>query len=160
MLIKLISAGKPYSSGAGRTAHNKLELSFRGTDNKVRPRVLVDFVFPEVFDFFANTAKSDDFLEVTSKKNEKGFWDWVAVEPSVEKVLKENTGPKIWESDSRQRSIVRQSSLSNAINTLRNEKKSLSPEEVIELAVAYEIWVNRKEDPVQALKDMEDDIPV
>lgn len=158
MLIKVISVGEPYKAGQGQSAYQKLEVTFRGNDNKVRPRILVDFTFPEVFSFFTDTAKKDDFLEVTSKKNEKGFWDWVAVEPSSEGA--QSTKPRVYESDSRQKSIVRQSSLSNAINTLRTDKVSADPADVIKLAESYESWVNREKDPVQALRDMEDDIPV
>ena len=58
--------------------------------------------------------------------------------------------------------IVRQSSLSAAIASLKLEKAPLDPSEVMKVADVYCNWVFQKDvtNPVDVFEDMEDDIPM
>ncbi len=63
----------------------------------------------------------------------------------------------------RQRLIVRQSCLSNAVETLKVDKKGVDPTEALKLAERYVGWVFGEEASVSSISpdfsDMDDDIP-
>ena len=64
----------------------------------------------------------------------------------------------------RQRLIVRQSCLSNAVETLKVDKKGVDPTEALKLAERYVGWVFGEEASVSSIapdfSDMDDDIPM
>jgi len=122
-----------------------------------------------------------DQFTLTQEKNAQGFndvksvtkgWDEFASVPSDAKEVpaKPATSNSYQARDfetkeeraARQKSIVRQSSLSNAIAVASVGAKTLDPNTVLELAGQFEQWVNRvdygidKDNPV----DFDDDVPM
>lgn len=178
MHIKIIDLGLAEtvpSKQPGKPPYTQYEVTYKDLDkNKVTGKRLVSFAFPEVYEFFKHVNK-DDVVSVTLEKNEKtGFWDWIAAKdstwdnaqaqmgasnakpsaktftPSAKPVSQYETRE---ERAARQQLIIRQSSISSAIDLLQTGS---SVDEVLKVASQFTDWVNRK-DPIQGLIDMSDD---
>lgn len=130
---------------------------------KVEGKKVMSFgVTAEAFKVLAAASPNENF-EVTVVKNDKGYNDWVAVRPagaaasaapptpglqrgSAATPAPAGTGRSYGESPEeraqRQISIVRQSSLSNAVATLSVGAKKLEPDDVIKVAKQYEDFVH------------------
>lgn len=163
MLVQVVTIGKEETTGSGDKKYKKRCIKYLDQSGKERDKWLVDFAFKDVYSFFSSIMEGAH-VEISIEKNAKGFWDWVGVEPAGEGAVSKPTGGApvrkfVSESDSRQRSIVRQSSLKAAVDTIKTDKVASNPSQVMEVATMYETWVNRPEDPVKAIADMEDDIP-
>lgn len=109
------------------------------------------------------TAQPGDTFDVEIIKNTGGYNDWITLEKAsvVQGSVDAGSGPSVRSSGVqtsvrstyetseervvRQRSIVRQSSLSNAVNTLAVGAKKLDPAEVIDVAKQYEAYVHSAE---------------
>lgn len=154
--------------------YKMLEVAYKAADGKVSAKKLMSFTFPDVFKVISS-AKTGDVLSVTTVKNDKGFWDWTAVEQGsgTETATKatgaSNTTPRSTyetaeERANRQVLIVRQSSLSNAVDYYGlNPKKAPTPQEVTQLAQFFEDYVfGRKDSPpsVQEEPEFDEDIPL
>lgn len=101
-------------------------------------------------------AQPGQTYEVQIVKNDKGYNDWVSMaaagaasasapqkaSPSSATPAPKNTYETPEERAKRQISIVRQSSLSNAIATLSVGAKKVEPDDVIAVAKKYESFVN------------------
>jgi len=117
-----------------------------------------------------------DVFDIAQVKNEKGYWDWTAATPAT--AIKEvpadvggaktasSAGKSTYETSeeraARQRLIVRQSSLSNAVDILTVGAKTLSVEQVLDLAEQLTDWVFEKQVPLtgaDALIAMDSDLP-
>lgn len=92
--------------------------------DKIENKKIMPFGSKEVMDTLETASKGDVFY-VVREKNEGGFWDWTNIEespPEDEKPV--NTAkPALKQSydqkdDQKQLFIIRQSSLTNAVNTL------------------------------------------
>jgi hypothetical protein len=119
-------------------------------------------------------ANEGDYFDVTSQKNDKGFWDWVAIAPSSPTTAPTQAAPAAGgtaapqrtfetaeERAARQVLIVRQSSISSAIEFFKtNTKKVPTTAEVLEVADAFVNYVFQKDaKPEAGIFEMEDDIP-
>lgn len=149
------------------------EVAYKGGDGKVTSKKLMSFNHPEVFKTFAD-AKQGNVFSVESQKNDKGYWDWIsasvggAVGGAIGKAAptQGNASPKSTyetaeERANRQVLIVRQSSLSNAVEFLGlNTKKVPSVQEVVEVATFFENYVFGKTSSPSAdiMEDLESDI--
>lgn len=144
------------------------EVAYKGSDGKVTSKKLMSFNYPDVFKAFID-AKQGNTFSVEMQKNEKGYWDWVSASagaatsksaPSVSG----NPSPKSTyetaeERANRQVLIVRQSSLSNAIEFLGlNTKKVPAVQEVVEVAKFFEDYVFGKTSSPDPMEDLESDI--
>lgn len=162
--------GKPYY---------KSSVTFTNEFGKVEQKQLVSFMFPQVWEVLTKKNRGDT-VEITRSKNEKGFWDWTAAgEAGPTTVASEkpsaspyagsvgsspsNTKPvsnyetreeRAW----RQVLIVRQSSVSAAVNLLKTEKNVPAVGEILAAATQIEDWVNKK-DAAEAWADLPDDVP-
>ena len=134
------------------------EVAYKGGDGKVTSKKLMSFNHPEVFKVFAD-AKQGNVFTVESQKNDKGYWDWISAStggavakatPTAGNVSPKSTYETAEERATRQVLIVRQSSLSNAIEFLGlNQKKVPSAQEVVEVASFFERYVfGRKDAPI------------
>ena len=152
-------------------------LSFQG---KVEGRKIMSFgAAAETFKTLA-TAQSGNIFEITVVKNDKGFNDWTQANPatadsaearvdqpnypgvkptsgaatrSTYETPEERAQKQIW--------IVRQSTLSNAVNCLSSGAKSPPKvEEVLALAKQFEnhVFNTGVEEPTNSIEDMEDDV--
>jgi hypothetical protein len=133
------------------------------------------FINPAVFKAVSEYEKGG-LYNVDITKNDKGFNQWNAIKPSDGSVDADvptsnpvrSAGPSVngngnrsfetaEERASRQRLIVRQSSLNNAIETLTpGAKGSLNPEEVKALADDYCKWVFEEVDLFDQPNDLEE----
>ena len=172
-VINVASTTKPTSKGG---SYVQLDVAYRRLDTgKVEGKKIMSFTNKDVFDAL-NGLPGGTQVTVTSEKNEKsGYWDWTAVtvggvaqdKPATPKTSGGNPTPKSTyetaeERAARQVLIVRQSSLSAAIASLKLEKAPLDPNEVMKVADVYSDWVFQKDskNPVDVFEDMEDDIPM
>ena len=156
---------KPTAKGS----YQQLDVAFK-KDGKTDGKKIMSFTNKEVFNTLQN-AKAGDVFTVTSQKNEKsGYWDWVGVTKGGDAVggnnftvkatpTPKNTYETAEERAKKQVYIVRQSSISAAVETLKTDKKALDPKEVIEVAKLYEAYVF----DIQAEVDItmeDDDVPL
>ena len=174
------------SKQKGGTSYSQYEVTYKDLEKaKVTGKRLVSFAFPEVFEFFKHVNK-DDVVSVTIKKNEKtGFWDWVAAEPGewnqAQAQMQESQDakptPKTYassakpvsqyetreERQARQQYIIRQSSISSAIELVGTGAKV---PKILEVAQQFSDWVNDRpsglgqcaKSAVQELIDLKDDL--
>lgn len=141
MYIQIVSV----DIGQGKTKANKpyefIDLVFKNKSfqDKVENKKIMPFGNKEVFDVL-RTAEKGDFYYISREKNDAGYWDWTKIEeqPSEESTPKNNVAtPKQsydQRDDQRQLYIIRQSSLTNAVNTLAG---GVNPHEVKGLAQDY-----------------------
>lgn len=165
-IIKVKSETKPTAKGS----YTMLDVAFTNlSSGKVESKKIMSFANKTVFDILSK-AESDQKFTVTSEKNEKtGYWDWVSIDTgaasSGSSTTKGFTSPKSTyetaeERAKRQVLIVRQSSLTAAITTLKDAKGSLNPDDVVSLAQDYVAWVFQEAPNPVGFEDMEDDVPV
>lgn len=131
--------------GQGKTKTNKpyefIDLVFKNKSfqDKIENKKIMPFGNKEVFDIL-RTAEKGDFYYVSREKNDAGYWDWTKIEehPPEESTPKNNVAtPKQsydQRDDQRQLYIIRQSSLTNAVNTLTS---GIDPTEVKKTALVY-----------------------
>ena len=94
-------------------------------------------------------AHPGDEYEVTSTKNEKGYWDWVKAAKVGHSDVTVKALPKAdpsrfetpEERAARQTFIIRQSSLSTAVEFLNHVKKSYDIQEILTVANQFENYV-------------------
>lgn len=161
--------------------YKQLEVAYKGGDGKVSSKKIMSFAAPDVFKVLAN-SKQGDIFDVTTVKNDKGYWDWILVlngsangsasgsaSGSVKAATTSSPTPRSTyetpeERANRQVLIVRQSSVSNAIEFYKlNAKKQPSTQEIIEVAQFFENYVFGKNTSPKfdgGLAEMNDDIPL
>jgi hypothetical protein len=174
-VLNVQATSKPTAKGS----YTMLDVAFKNlTSGKTEGKKIMSFTYKDVFDVLSK-ATSGQVFTITSEKNEKTtYWDWVAINTSDNTSTGDTTmaspnnavkpayaAPKsnyetTEERALRQVLIVRQSSLSSAIATLKADKKELDPKVVLDLAGQYSDWVYQKGNPIQDIADMEDDIPL
>ena len=180
--IEVISVGQVTRVATAKGGYNALEVAYR-KDGKVEGRKLVDFASKEVFKKAQEMVVGQSY-RITLEKDKNDYWQWAAIDisqsegdavatdsPRGAAASQKSTGavgrvtgsnyetPE--ERAIRQRLIVRQSSLTAALTLLihNSPKNPIDPADVKSQAEAYVEWVF-KTNPVKALADMADDIPV
>jgi len=163
------------------------EITFKDlAKGQTSSKKLMSFSNPVVYKTLVD-AKKGEVYTIEMQKNDKGFWDWIAAATTTG--VSTNTGgspeattkptgaasfasPKSTYETPEERAkkqvyIVRQSSLSAAIDTLKTDKKNPTPAEVIDLAKQYEGFVFGKNDVPPKLADLPtpeedefDDVPM
>lgn len=166
MLIEIIDVSAPTPVKKYFT----VEVAYK-SNGKVQAKKLVSYSYPQAFKDI-QSFKRGDLVEVTTVK-EGEFWQWTAVAKGAEAVpaeaprdfKKETTTVKSNYETSEERAarqvlIVRQSSLSAALNYLELVKNTkVTAKDVMRLADEFTDWVFNKErvDEVPAF-DIESDI--
>lgn len=165
--IEVISVGKKNKE----PKYSWYELVYRNdSTDKVETKKLFDFAYPLVYKELFSSSSGDNYA-VTAEKGEK-YWNWVSVskgdpvatapekgnEPVAKAYVKGNNYETSEERAARQTSIIRQSSLSNAIATLKTDKTVPSRDDVLSLAADYEQWVTRKT-MAEHLEQFDDKLP-
>lgn len=174
MQITVIDVGTPNTHAAknGRS-YQSLEVTYKGVDGKVGNKKLMSFTNPTVFKAAQEWSKGT-VVDVTTQKDDQGYWQWtglgtgesqVAQSPSAAAPATRVTGSNYEtkeERAERQKLIVRQSSLSNAISILTVGAKEIKKEQVLALASELNDWVFNQSSNGQTANfdDFEDDIPV
>lgn len=160
-------------AGNGRNKYQIAEVTYEAFGNKKVFKVF-SFVNPQVFKALAS-AKSGEQYNVTVGKNEKGYDAWNAIEATTGKTetgtaSAANSPTKFTgdreskdEREARQRYIIRQSSLSNAIQVLTTGAKAPpKAEEVFDLAESFVKFVYEAADPIDLFNqpnDLDTNIP-
>ena len=164
--------------------YNMLTVDFKNlSSGKNESRKIVSFKNKDVYTTLKNANQGDEFTVVAVKGEQ--YWEWQSVVPRGEAVpqatggssvttSKPSTSPKSTyetpeERAKRQVLIVRQSSVSSAIELLKTDKKSPTVPEVLQVAKQFEAYVFGNDDPfgleekpnkLPTLDDLEDDIPM
>ncbi len=164
-------------------SYQVIDLAYKNKSfqDKLEGKKVMSFTNKDVFSALQK-AQFGDVFEVSRVKNDKGFWDWTAVNGAVSApsptyapnppdkkagtVVPKSNYETAEERASRQVLIVRQSSISSAVD-LAVANKVKDPQEVIKIAQAFEAYVFGKEaepvveeaPPGNFFEDMEDDLP-
>jgi hypothetical protein len=175
MLINIVDVGAPNTHAAknGRS-YQSIEVTYKDEQGQVKNKKLMSFSNPSVFNHIKGLAKGE-VVNVTTVKNAKGFWDWTGIgnegdapaatqsKPATAQAGGRVTGSNYEtkeERAARQILIVRQSSLSSAVELLGTGK---SVADVIATAKQFEAYVFGPDaNPTKEVNfdDLEDDIPV
>ena len=174
MIITIVSveqgqvpAGKKYKM---------IEVAYKGEDGKIAGKKVMDFSYPTVYNTLKAASQGDKF-EVTAVK-EGDYWNWSEIKKvdgaaspvAVTGGSTEGNRTQAFaagandryetkeERQARQKYIIRQSSLSTAVETLAVGSKTVDPDKVVELARKYEAYVFET-NPIQELMDMNNDLP-
>lgn len=176
-IVNVQATTKPTAKGS----YIQLDVAFKRLDTgKIEGKKVMSFTNKDVYDKLSKATNGQQ-LAITTEKNEKsGYWDWTQVNPlgasDAAPVAGGTTGttkagfvsPKSTyetaeERAARQVLIVRQSSLAQAVDSLKNDKKAPVKAEVLALAEDYAAWVFQKDvqldKPEVNFADMQDDIP-
>jgi hypothetical protein len=161
------------------------EVTFKDlAKGQTSSKKLMSFSNPVVYKTLVD-AKKGEVYTIEMQKNDKGFWDWIAASiansvnagsaGSPEPTTKASgstsfTSPKSTYETPEERAkkqvyIVRQSSISAAIDTLKTDKKNPTKEEVVATAQFYESFVFGVDVAPPKLADLptfedEEDVPL
>lgn len=172
MQITVIDVGTPNTHAAknGRS-YQSLEVTYKGADGKVGNKKLMSFSNPSVFKAASSWTKGD-VVDVVTQKDDAGYWQWTGLGTGDNQVAQQSTasastGTRVTGSNyetkeeraERQKLIVRQSSLSNAIAILTVGAKEVKKADVLALATELNDWVFNTPSATD-FDSMEDDIPL
>jgi hypothetical protein len=166
-IINVQATTKPTKNGS----YVQLDVAYKKlADGKIEGKKIMSFANKDAYGVLSKATNGNQFTVTSEKEGE--FWQWIAVTPlsasqTTEAPTKTSNGfvsPKSTYETSEERAkrqvlIVRQSSLSNAVNTLKTDKKELDPDLVMALAGRYNQWVFQEETPDMNFADMQDDVP-
>jgi len=167
-IINVSATTKPTKNGS----YVQLDVAYKKlADGKIEGKKIMSFANKDAYGILSKASNGNQFTITSEKEGE--FWQWVAVTPlsssggqeAVKAPAAGFTSPKSTyetaeERAARQVLIVRQSSLSAAVATLKTDKKELDPDMVMALAGRYNGWVFQKEDRMPDFSDMQDDVPM
>lgn len=172
MLINIVDVGTPSTkaSSTGRS-YQEIDVTYKTENGQVSNKKIMSFSNPSVFNHLKDLTKGE-VVNVTTVKNVKGYWDWTGIgnegdapaatqsKPATAQAGGRVTGSNYEtkeERAARQILIVRQSSLSSAVELLGAGK---SVEDVIAIAKQFEAYVFAKSTGIDAINELEDDIPL
>ena len=171
MLVNIVDVGAPstHASKNGRS-YQIIEVTYKNESGQIANKKLMSFSNPSVFNHVKSLAKGDS-LNVTTEKDAAGYWQWTGIGDEATAgttQAKPANGGRVTGSNyetkeeraARQILIVRQSSLSSAVELLGAGK---SVNDVINVAKQFEEYVFGKDaNPTKEVNfdDLEDDIPV
>lgn len=181
-IISVKAVTKPGSKP--NTTYQVLDVAYRNQtfQNKVEGRNIMSFGATAGTFKTLSTAAGGDVFDIEIVKNEKGYNDWVSAKKSNSDgnpaqpvagraaVSTTNASPKSTYETPEERAkkqiyIVRQSSISNAIDLLTTGAKGPpKQEDVVELAKFFEAYVfgdaAASVEPPFDFSDLEDDVPL
>lgn len=169
MLINIVDVGAPNTHAAknGRS-YQSIEVTYKNDQGQTQSKKLMSFSNPTVFNHIRDLNKGDA-LNVTTEKDANGYWQWTGIggdnAVSETKQATPATGGRVTGSNyetkeeraARQILIVRQSSLSSAVELLG---AGTSIEDVIATAKQFEAYVFARSTGIDAINELEDDIPL
>lgn len=164
MKIEIINVGDVQNKGK----YTQVEIVYKDIEkDRVGTKKLMSFSYPLVYNGL-RTAKKDDKFNVTLVK-EGEYWQWTDFSPLGAEVPMASASPAVPEAKqyvkgsnyetseeraARQTSIIRQSSISNAIAALKIEKTKIDRDELFAYAEAIENWVTRKPGMHKQIEEM------
>ena len=167
-IINVSQQVKPTKSGS----YTLLDVAYKNeVSGKTEGKKIMSFAQKETFETLSKATSGQSYTIESVKNESTGYWDWINAELTTGEQVAQGTPTKVGnttpkstyetteERAARQVLIVRQSSLTAAINTLKTTKE-LDPFKVIELATLYNDWVFQKDIVNPDFSDMEDNVPV
>jgi hypothetical protein len=181
--IEILTVTKSVGTSKTGKPYNIFEVAFK-QDGQIKGKKLFEFKAKEVCKKLAGASTGDKFTIVQEKEGE--YWEWKEIHssgaadagassvsptyastPSVPKPASGGNWETKEERAYKQVLIVKQSSLSQAVSSLKTDKAAADPDAVIALAQKYTDWVLEqpkiKQEAAAAVKsdlsDMEDDVP-
>lgn len=146
MLITFTGAESTFTKTA-KGGYSTLVVSYLNERGENKTWKLLSFSNPKVFDTFKN-AKPNTLYEITTRKNDKDFTEWASAEEkgasnmegktSAAKPASVSNYETREERNARQRLIVRQSCLAQAIASVEDKNDTTV---VLALADQYVAWV-------------------
>jgi hypothetical protein len=169
MLINIVDVGAPNTHAAknGRS-YQSIEVTYKNDQGQTQSKKLMSFSNPTVFNHIRDLTKGDA-LNVTTEKDANGYWQWTGIggdnAVAETKQTTPATGGRVTGSNyetkeeraARQVFIIRQSSLSTAVELLGTGSKVT---DVIATAKEFEAYVFSKATGIDAINELEDDIPL
>lgn len=171
MQITVIDVGAPNTHAAknGRT-YQSLEVTYKNEQGQAQSKKLMSFSNPQVFKA-AQTWEKGTQVNVTTEKDANGYWQWTGLggestvadnKPTASggnstRVTGSNYETKE-ERAARQVYIIRQSSISSAIDLLKDSKPTV--EGVLQVAKQFEDYIFAEKKGVDAINDLDDDVPL
>lgn len=167
----------------GKKNYTQLDVSYKNLDfqGKVEGKKIISFASPDVFQALKDAKAGDEFDVTKGEKSAQGFVPWTRCTPATGDSASESqekpavqsgngTGQRVAstprstyetpeERAKKQVYIVRQSSISNALTYFANDEPTPDVKDILAVAKQFEQYVFGN-DPVQALIDMDDDIPL
>lgn len=190
MKIKVVAVEVANAKTKTNKDYQFLEVTYKNIsfDNKTESKKIMPFGSKEVFNTL-KVAENGDVFTLLREKDNDGYWQWVGIaagDVAIEQTTTQassggaaapakaatpqaakSTFETPEERAKKQVYIVRQSSISAAIDTLKTDKKAPSKEEVVELAKYYESYVFGQLETVAVANpvkvndfDPDDDIPM
>ena len=169
MLINIIDVGAPNTkASANGRSYQSIEVTYKDEQDQVKNKKIMSFSNPSVFNHLKSLTKGDQ-VNLRTEKDAAGYWQWIGIEGdktvSTETKTTPQAGGRVTGSNyetkeeraARQILIVRQSSLSSAVELLGVGK---SVEDVIATAKQFEAYVFAKSTGIDAINEMEDDFPL
>lgn len=167
--INILSVNKVTKNNAAGKPYTALEVAYKDSYGKVASKQLFSFGAQKgAFDSLQVAAPGQTY-NLTVIKNDKGYNDWTAAQLTtasnaaaqgavIGAAQVANTQVKSTYETSEERAkkqvyIVRQSSISSAIDTLSVGAKSVNPDDVLKLAQRYYDWVFQSPEDV-AMQDV------
>ena len=157
--VKIINVGAPETTKTARGGYQSIQVAYE-RDGKVEGKKLMSFTNPKVYKDIQEFG-AGDFVTVTAEKGEpnasgQSFWQWTSVsatgaqaDPPATKAATGSGGGATTkavsnyetreERELKQRYIVRQSSITAAINLLGTKAKTV--EDVTNVAKQFEAYV-------------------
>lgn len=159
MKIKIVDVDVQQGTTKGGKSYEFLEVSYKNLSfqEKAESKKVMPFGSKEVFATLKSASKGDVFT-LLREKDDAGYWQWIGIavgdvaiegaqQSAPQAASKAATpAPKSTfetpeERAKKQVYIVRQSSISAAIETLKTDKKNPTKEEVVALAAFYTDFV-------------------
>lgn len=169
MLINIIDVGAPNTHAAknGRS-YQSIEVTYKDEQGQVKNKKLMSFSNPSVFNHIKGLTKGDQ-VNLRSEKDAAGYWQWIGIlgENEVAESTQQTTKPATTnrvtgsnyetkeERAARQTYIIRQSSISSAVELLGAGK---SVAEVLNVAKQFEAYVFSTAQGTDAIHELADDI--
>lgn len=168
MQISIIDVGQPttHTAKTGRS-YQSVEITYKNPQGQAQSKKLMSFANPDVFKATQEWNKGD-VIDVATQKDAKGYWQWTGIgadavataeasspipATKATRVTGSNYETKE-ERAARQIMIVRQSSISSAVNALSvGGDSALTASKVLKLAKEFESYVLDK-----GSNDINDDV--
>jgi hypothetical protein len=177
MQITVIDVGAPNTHAAknGRS-YQSMEVTYKNEQGQTQSKKLMSFSNPEVFKQ-AKDWKKGDSVNVNMTKDDAGYWQWVSIgeagsapasPPQAYSGKPQAAGTRVTGSNyetpeeraKKQVYIVRQSSISSAIELLKSNGNDVKVDNVLSVAKQLEDYVFGNTTGVDAINSMQDDVPV
>lgn len=170
MQIEIVNVVENTKTNKAGKSYTELEVIYKNDEGKAQTKKIMSFSNPSVYKAVKATNAGDK-LEVTTQKDDNGYWQWTGVGGEVKTVSGASSTPTATkvvgstyetkeERAVKQKYIVRQSSLTTAIEIMKVGAKNLDKYEVIALAEELESWVFRNDTvKLGSIDEMDSDVP-